>query len=88
MKILSWFKKDLKKPTVDEITVGNLPTGYGKLETNSLTWRFLSNNIIDRIETLRKKNDNPALSIEKTTLIRGEIKGLKRILDLPNHIDD
>lgn len=88
MKIFNWMNKKVQPRPLDTITVGNIPRGSGKLETSSLTWRFMSNYLVDQLESLRKKNDNPTLSVEKTNLIRGEIKMIKRILDLPNQVEE
>lgn len=44
-------------------------------------WKRLAVHIDARIDELRRLNDT-ALDMEKTALIRGEIRGLKKILDL------
>lgn len=85
MNILNWFKKtDSETPSINEVDsyigVGN---SDGILEPYSPTWIYIENHIKDQIDKLRQKNDNPTISYEKTQVIRGQIKELKRILDLP-----
>lgn len=46
------------------------------------TWKRLSQLIEDRIDELRKLNDNPSFGPEKTALIRGGISELQKILAL------
>lgn len=48
----------------------------------SATWRRLSKTIQDRVDELRKLNDNPSYGIEQTALIRGGISELNKILSL------
>lgn len=45
-------------------------------------WKRLSQHIQDRVEELRKLNDNPSYGIEQTALIRGGISELSKILSL------
>ena len=45
-------------------------------------WRRLSQLIEERVDELRKLNDSPSLGLEKTSLIRGGISELKKILSL------
>ncbi len=54
-----------------------------KLEDfRSSTWKRLSQHIDERIDELRKLNDNPSFDEKKTAGIRGGIAELKRILAL------
>jgi hypothetical protein len=48
----------------------------------SATWKRLSKHIQDRVDELRKLNDNPSYGIEQTALIRGGISELNKILSL------
>jgi hypothetical protein len=48
----------------------------------SATWKRLSKTIQDRVDELRKLNDNPSYGIEQTALIRGGISELNKILSL------
>lgn len=48
----------------------------------SPTWKRLSKAIEDRIDELRKLNDNPSFGPEKTALIRGGVSELNKILSL------
>lgn len=49
------------------------------------TWKRLSQLIEDRIDELRKLNDNPSFGPEKTALIRGGISELQKILALADN---
>lgn len=49
------------------------------------TWKRLSQLIEDRIDELRKLNDNPSFGTEKTALIRGGISELQKILALADN---
>jgi hypothetical protein len=46
------------------------------------TWKRLSQIVDERIDELRKLNDNPSLGPERTALIRGGISELSKILSL------
>lgn len=46
------------------------------------TWRRLSQLIDQRVDELRKLNDNPSFGPERTALIRGGISELNKILSL------
>jgi hypothetical protein len=48
----------------------------------SATWKRLSKTIQDRVDELRKLNDNPSYGAEQTALIRGGISELNKILSL------
>ena len=48
----------------------------------SAAWKRLAQVLGDRIEDLRKSNDQMSLSVERTSAIRGGIAELKRILSL------
>lgn len=45
-------------------------------------WKRLAQTIQDRVDELRKLNDNPSFGPEKTALIRGGISELNKILSL------
>ena len=46
------------------------------------TWTRLSQHVEERVNELRKLNDNPSFGPEKTALIRGGISELQKILAL------
>jgi len=48
----------------------------------SKTWKRLTQHIEERVDELRKLNDNPSFGTEKTALIRGGISELQKILAL------
>lgn len=55
-------------------------------DTSTLTWPFVVTWAQSEIERLRKQNDSVDLGLEHTTAIRGEIRALKRLLDLPEAV--
>ena len=46
------------------------------------TWKRLSQHVEERVNELRKLNDNPSFGPDKTALIRGGISELQKILAL------
>ena len=51
---------------------------------SSDTWHRLRKWAEAQLESARKKNDAVGLSDTETAALRGEIRALKRFLDLPN----
>lgn len=54
-----------------------------RLDLHSETWRFIRTYCETRLQGLRETNDSPALDEVKTATVRGQIRALKEILDLP-----
>ena len=54
----------------------------GKLDMYSPTWNFMKDHLNNHLHDLRKKNDNILLPVEKTQVIRGQIKEIKLLLDV------
>lgn len=52
-------------------------------EIHNLSWAHVSNEVKERLEYLRKQNDSVDLNPEQTAALRGEIRALKWLLDLP-----
>ena len=48
----------------------------------TLAWKRFTDDLTLRLADLRVRNDNPAHAPDQTALIRGQIKEVKRILDL------
>ena len=63
-----------------------LQTIPGKFNYTSSTWKYLQNYFIERIEILSKSNENTNLTIEKTQVIRGQLKEIKRLLNHTNQL--
>lgn len=64
-----------------------LPSGGGDnpgIDPLSGTWLFIDGWAQDRLDAIRKKNDNPSLSERETAILRGKIKILKEISALPD----
>ena len=68
----------------------NYKAAFGRLfhymnpDFQSSTWHQLRKWAEDQLKRAREKNDALALSPEETAALRGEIRALKRFLDLPN----
>jgi hypothetical protein len=81
----SLFQKQAQEPEFHEIEA-KLPNegfgGSGVLDIYSGTWRFMEAWAQSHLQEARAKNDNPNRDIIQTSLLRGEIKTLKSILDL------
>jgi len=56
----------------------------GELNQNSPTWIFVKDWAEKELEKLRIKNDSITLSETQTAVVRGQIKRLKAVIDLPN----
>lgn len=54
------------------------------IDFQSSTWHLLRQWAEGQVKRAREKNDALALSSEETAALRGEIRVLKRLLDLPN----
>lgn len=57
---------------------------YCMPDFTSSTWNLLKKWADDQIRRAREKNDAVGLSDIETAALRGEIRALKRFLDLPN----
>ena len=55
-------------------------------EISTLTWPFVAAWAQSEIDRLRKQNDSVELGLEHTAAIRGEIRALKRLHDLPEAV--
>lgn len=58
----------------------------GKFDYHSATWKYLQNHLNERLLGLRAKNDNVNLTIERTQLLRGQIKEIKALLQHTNQL--
>lgn len=56
------------------------------IDYQSATWHQLRKWAEDELKKAREKNDAVALNPTETATIRGEIKALKKFLDLPNAV--
>lgn len=54
------------------------------IDFQSSTWHLLRKWAEAQVKRAREKNDALSLSAEETAALRGEIRVLKRLLDLPN----
>lgn len=71
-----------KQPAFEPITVANEVENV--LDQQSGTWRFIHNWALTELDQARKRNDAVSLDPVKTAAIRGEIKTLKRLANLPD----
>lgn len=53
------------------------------IDVNSRTWTWLEQYMLNRLRTLREKNDNGKLDALATATLRGEIAAVKDLLALP-----
>jgi hypothetical protein len=53
-----------------------------QVEAGSQVWKKIKDHLEHELDTLRRKNDDPEMSAEKTALIRGRIKQIKILLAL------
>jgi hypothetical protein len=58
----------------------------GVLDVQSGTWKFIHAWAASELDAARKRNDSLSVSPERTAAIRGEIRTLKRLANLPDHI--
>ena len=49
----------------------------------SRTWKRLTQTLQEELQRLRELNDQASNSADKTALIRGQIRAIKELLDLP-----
>jgi hypothetical protein len=54
------------------------------IDFQSPTWHLMRQWADKQIKRAREKNDALGLAVEETAALRGEIRVLKRLLDLPN----
>ena len=80
--MLNWFKPQTKQKPFKAEIAGASSEG-AELDPFSATWRYVRDVIELEIDTLRIKNDSPALSEAQTLVLRGKIKALKKVLALP-----
>lgn len=80
-----WFRKqETADHPMEARLPGQGPAGRyekGRLEPLSPTWVFISNYAQAEIAALRELNDKP-MDADRTAAIRGQIKALKKLLEL------
>jgi len=95
---MNWFKfkenLEQTKPTVVEQAAIAPPEppqgmpayspGMGLLDSRSQTWIFISVWANQALKKAREKNDSVNCDLTKTAVLRGEIKILKELINLPN----
>ena len=54
-----------------------------RLDVRSETWLFIQRHCSRRIQELRASNDSAILDDRRTAVLRGQIRAMKEILDLP-----
>ena len=86
MKLKNFFKPDKPKPRPLVAVLGNQNInnlGEGKLNVNSMTWAFIHSWATKELKKAREDNDRPSRDQLQTEAIRGRIKLLKEIINLP-----
>jgi len=79
--MLNLFKK--KKESPIEVKLREDYARDGVLDIYSDTWIFIKNWATNELNRAREFNDKKGLDIIQTTMIRGRIRLLKDILELP-----
>jgi hypothetical protein len=67
-----------------EARLPDQPVGIGYLEARSQTWSFINAWAREALKKAREKNDSMNRDIVQTSMLRGEIKILKELINLPN----
>lgn len=55
------------------------------IDVNSATWKAISFQLTERLQSCREKNDR-SLSEQETATVRGEIAAIKDLLSLPERL--
>lgn len=89
MTLLGWFRGDretTEKPAKEPEAMNQFipPVNpHAILDPRSQTWIFVSTWAQERLEKARVRNDNPNTDMTQTAVLRGEIKLLKELINLP-----
>ena len=89
---MSWLdkwrgrKEVAPEPDDEVITVGQTKDGAreGRIEVHSLTWAYVRSWANEQLQETREKNDVLKLSEKQTAALRGRIRLLKELIELPN----
>jgi len=84
---LPWNKKEKQSAVTSKIdTIPPLQAviGGGVLDPRSQAWMFVEAWATERLQRAREKNDNTNRDLNQTSVLRGEIKILKELINLPN----
>ena len=79
-----WFRKQNAESPMEARLPGqglSRQTTRGQLDLLSPTWVFISDYATSEIAALRQANDRP-MDADRTAAIRGQIKALKKLLEL------
>jgi hypothetical protein len=57
------------------------------IDIHSSTWQFLLKTLSEDLEKLRKKLESTVLTENETFLLRGEIRRIRMILNLPDQLN-
>jgi hypothetical protein len=90
VKLFDWLKADKQKPAPLEAFVKEFearlpdqPVGVGHLDSRSSTWIYIHAWATEALQKAREKNDSANRDLVQTSLLRGEIKILKELINLP-----
>jgi len=83
--LLAWLFRSPVPPVIEQEPEPLICGDNDDKELNEMsgTWLFIKDWALSEIKTARKKND-ASLDVEKTAALRGEIRALKRLANLPN----
>ena len=77
------FRKKTKTEPFQASIGGEIIDTELNVDITSGTWISVRNHCLNRIDYLRGLNDNDQLTEKETAVIRGRIKELKELMDLP-----
>ncbi len=82
-----WWTKTPQRSSTEQPFEVRLPEpeteSEGRLNVTSETWVFVRTYCQKRLKALREANDGAGLDEKATAIVRGQIKAMKEILDLP-----
>ena len=75
---------DVPFQPIDVVTLNqNIP---GNFNYYSATWKYLQTYLANRIDVLHRQNENAKLPLERTQIIRGQLKEIKLLLKHTNQL--
>jgi hypothetical protein len=81
-----WFKKKQQKIESYEAPIV-FPAGNLSLDKHSRTWQFIEKHLKEELQKAREENDSHNKDLQQTAALRGKIRFIKELLDLPNAKD-
>jgi hypothetical protein len=83
MRFTDWFRGKVTQPEVEPAPIIIPFQGPGNLDPGSQTWLYIRNWATEKLKEVREKNDSINRDTTQTAVLRGEIKILKELINLP-----